>query len=53
MSKYQDNLQALSNAIATIIEILKSFFEGLGDFTKGFKKTYPFQSEENLPEIDF
>lgn len=53
MSKYADNLQAISAAIATIIQILQSFFSGLADFTGGFKKEYPFQKKENLPEIDF
>ncbi len=52
MSKYQDNLQALSNALATIIEILKSFFEGLANFTKGFEKKYPFQHPANLPAVE-
>lgn len=53
MSKYSDNLEAISAAIATVIEILQSFFAGLAKFTAGFKKEYPFQKEENLPEIDF
>ena len=53
MSKYADNLEAISAALATVIEILKSFFEGLTKFSAGFKKEYPFQKEENLPEIDF
>ncbi len=53
MSKYADNLQALNGALATIIEILKAFFEGLSKFTAGFKKTYPFENPSNLPEIDF
>lgn len=53
MSKYSDNLQAISAALATIIEILQSFFAGLANFTAGFKKQYPFQDPKNLPEIDF
>ncbi len=53
MSKYSDNLQAIQEALATVIEILQSFFAGLAKFSAGFKKQYPFQNPDNLPEIDF
>ena len=53
MSKYSDNLEAISAAIATVIEILKSFFAGLTEFSGNFKKHYGFEDEANLPAIDF
>ena len=46
MEKYNDNISAIQDALATVMEILTSFFSALERLTAGLGKTWNWTLDE-------